>query len=424
MIQGHPLGVKPQGNALLEPDFCREKTMGQLGLLSDELLLTVLQELDGESLLSLAHTCKALYAYCWFDELWKRVVYKQKTPSQWRGSWRKTALGIDEEPKIDATSKVFSDNLYRPFELSQMNFREKIRQLNKHEIRHVKESELDSEKFLNDYYRSPFIAKLSKPIAAWTIQDLVNKFGNEIFRQEYMDWPLNLYAEYMKSNMDETPLYLFDCRSKAHKALVFEVPLANVFGQDFFTLLGQDRPDHQWLIIGPKRSGSNFHKDPNGTSAWNSIVSGQKYWIMFPPHLNPPGIWTDAEQSEVTAPVSLAEWFAAGFYEEALESEGFCHGITGPGECMYVPSGWWHAVVNLEECIAMTGNFVPDPQLKNVLKFLRNKPDQISGFDNPDGLYDKFCALLGDKAPKSTDPPVKKAKIDLTVSDAPFTFSF
>ena len=63
------------------------------------------------------------------------------------------------------------------------------------------------------------------------------------------------------------------------------------FAEDLFSVLGESgRPDFRWLIMGPARSGSSFHKDPNATSAWNAVVKGSKKWVLFPPHVVPPGV--------------------------------------------------------------------------------------------------------------------------------------
>lgn len=204
----------------------------------------------------------------------------------------------------------------------------------------------------------------------------------------------------MVNNEDESPLYLFD-KGFAEKTnievghgkdAVYWPP--ECFGPDLFELLGAERPAHRWLIIGPKRSGSTFHKDPNATSAWNAVLEGSKYWIMFPPTAQVPGVYVSEDSSEVTSPLSIAEWLLE-FHAEARALPNCVEGVCKAGEILHVPSGWWHLVVNLEAGIALTQNFVPKSHLADVLSFLGDKPDQVTGFKkNIEDPYELFVGRL------------------------------
>lgn len=321
-------------------------------------------------------------------------------PFQWKGTWRSTLLGLspDKQARVKC-STVFSDVLHRPFvcaTVSLARFCHKIPRAN--EIKRL--SDLTYDEYAESWSDKPFIlteAIRSWPVCRqWTMQSLLQTYADVEFRAEAVDWPLSTYYNYVLNTQDESPLYLFDKMfaermditiGKQDGAAYWK---PDCFGPDLFELLGPERPAHRWLIIGPARSGSTFHKDPNATSAWNAVIQGTKYWIMFPSSVEVPGVYVSKDQSEVTSPLSIAEWLIE-FHEEARKLPECVEGICKAGEVLHVPSGWWHLVVNLESGIALTQNFVPKSHLVDALAFLKYKPEQVTGFKkdviDPYGLF-------------------------------------
>ncbi|KAI0842106.1 Clavaminate synthase-like protein [Hypoxylon sp. FL0890] len=404
-IPAHPMGVKPLGNQYLVSGPTARHSLGSLGRLPDEMILQVLEYLDIPSLKGIAFTCRFLYAFCHLDELWKALFLETSLqPLAWKGSWRNTVLKIPTgwRARIDC-SNVFSDVIHRPFACAHVTLGKYS--LSIPEANQIRRFErLDYDDFAQNWSSKPFILTdciQRWPVYSdWNIRELKRRYSNVEFRAEAVDWPFSTYHEYMSNNEDESPLYLFD-KAFAEKmkvqighdtGAVYWPP--ECFGPDLFEVLGEERPAHRWLIIGPKRSGSTFHKDPNGTSAWNAVLEGSKYWVMFPPTAQVPGVYVSEDSSEVTSPLSIAEWLLE-FHEEARAVPGCVEGVCKAGEILHVPSGWWHLVVNLEAGIALTQNFVPKSHLADVLSFLRDKPDQVTGFKrNIESPYDLFMERL------------------------------
>jgi hypothetical protein len=59
---------------------------------------------------------------------------------------------------------------------------------------------------------------------------------------------------------------------------------------------------------------------------------------MFPPDSPPPGVFVSDDQSEVTSPLSIAEWLV-GFHKAARRMPECVEGVCKAGEMLHVPSG-------------------------------------------------------------------------------------
>jgi len=230
------------------------------------------------------------------------------------------------------------------------------------------------------------------------------------------------YFAYLARQADDMPLYLFDrdfAKRCPHLAQDYRVPRA--FSEDLFSALQDARPDFRWLIIGPARSGSSFHVDPNATSAWNAAIRGRKKWcvpnprgqvaarsaltaaacrILLPPHVVPPGVIPSADGANVATPVSIVEWFL-NFYTECSQCESLVEGTVHPGEVIFVPRGWWHCVLNLDDSVAITQNFVSACNLPHVLAVLRSPNSQlVSGCEETSTLHARFLEAMRSQHPE------------------------
>ena len=150
----------------------------------------------------------------------------------------------------------------------------------------------------------------------------------------------------------------------------------------------------RWLIMGPSKSGSSFHVDPNCNFAWNATVHGRKKWIMYPPHVTPPA---------VNDHVSLVEWFVKHYHEDHESKSKRLECVTRAGELMYVPRGWWHAVLNLEFSIALTHNVVTERNLLLVTDFLGDGSSCVGG----EGCRADIAVNLSGDVPTSVIFPYK-----------------
>ncbi|KAI9907115.1 hypothetical protein PsorP6_003342 [Peronosclerospora sorghi] len=239
----------------------------------------------------------------------------------------------------------------------------------------------------------------------WTVDKLTKRFSSDVklrithnldvcatsptLKMSFAD-----YFQYAKNQHDETPLYIFDEKFGEKMPSLLEdyrVEDLKVFQEDFLSIFtckekygketltkgvkleaggkqvrkskklasGLIRPDFRWLVIGPQRSGAPWHQDPVSTCAWNSLVKGRKRWAIYPPDSPPPGVIMnrDGKYRNSGLDMSSLMWYLHVYPTLTLDQKPL-EIIQEEGETIYVPSGWWHLVLNLELTIAVTQNMV------------------------------------------------------------------
>lgn len=214
----------------------------------------------------------------------------------------------------------------------------------------------------------------------WQPKRLIKKFGNSLFKIGESDSGRKLkvtlreYMEYMIYGRDDSPLYLFESSLEDHpqaKDMLKEYKPPKFFNKNLFAALEEDEmPPHRWFLIGPKRSGTEIHQDPLGTSAWNASVMGHKLWILIEPgpEINKKlvrgrHLLNKGEDDE-------AIHYFDYIFPRLKAAEGhrlnIMQCIQRPGETIFVPGTWWHAVLNLDDTIAITENFCNEGNFDRV----------------------------------------------------------
>ena len=214
---------------------------------------------------------------------------------------------------------------------------------------------------------------------------------------------LEEYQKYSKHQSDDSPLYIFDSvfgNKHTRPDLLSGYRPPSLFPDDYFSVLGDNRPPHRWFLMGPKRSGTSCHIDPLDTSAWNTLLVGRKKWAFIDPTV-PRRV---AKGRSVLKPGEDDE--AIHFFVNLiprLRAEGISvtEVIQEEGETIFVPGGYWHCVLNITDTIAVTQNYCGRNNFDTVWRSSR---------------YERPC--LSTKWLKLMSPELKKRAMALNSMDA------
>lgn len=181
--------------------------------------------------------------------------------------------------------------------------------------------------------------------------------------QSSRTFSLQQYLSYMNKTKSFKPYYLKDC--KFHLGTNMETHYtAPVAFSCWYKKIPADKRKTtlSWLYIGAKGTFSRLHLDIWNTSAWNALISGAKLWLFYPP----------ADQQ------FLYNGAVNPFFPDLKKFPDFefaepIIAVQRPGEIIFTPSNWWHAVYNLEKGISLTENFINDSNYINVLGYFQDK---------------------------------------------------
>jgi len=365
----------------------RNNGLGPFAKLPDHLISRIFRYLRERDLCALSMVSRAFYVYADDEEMWKRLcIRKKRGDFLFKGSWKLTTLmDRDQHLKHQYRRLVFdgvvSVRLYRRWYRSTVS----LERWSKLEFQQIdRRSNLSLQEFIEEY------DKKNKPViltdvtdnwrakTEWTVEKLLQKYGSHQFKTDEVDSlakeklyvTMSDYVAYARNSSDEDPIYLFDDKydRREHVSdLLNDYTVPMYFKEDFFELLGDERPPYRWIVFGPPRSGSQFHTDPYRTSAWNALLKGRKRWALYPYQTIPPGVeleWDEDGNFDSDSP-DVVKWFL-NVYPYLPPDQKPIECIQEEGETIFIPSGWWHQVLNLTETIAVTQNVCNQQNLEAV----------------------------------------------------------
>eukprot|EP01064_Diplonema_japonicum_P031041 TRINITY_DN5437_c0_g1_i1.p1 TRINITY_DN5437_c0_g1~~TRINITY_DN5437_c0_g1_i1.p1 ORF type:complete len:442 (+),score=60.96 TRINITY_DN5437_c0_g1_i1:90-1415(+) len=364
------------------------RQIGNLSALSDKVLMKAMKYMEKEDILKMAGSCWFGYELQNNEELWKQrclcekkgLVKNKVAQFTFKVNWKYTYCRPQENtppPPTPIQNHEISTPHYRfrkPEKTKWYRSGIDVRAIPLKGLRvpEVSANDITKEEFFKEFDSQNKPVVITNAVEAWgwnewTKDGLLTRHKNTVFKTngvttagKTLRMTFKQYTEYCKYawGRGEKPMYIFDNKFEERaKDLTNDYSIPPYFQTDLFDSMTQkDRPDYKWLLIGPEGSGAPFHTDPHQTHAWNVVTEGEKRIAFYPPRVIPPGVDKKLIHTEYYAASDTMDWYL-NHYPKLKRADLPLETIIKAGDMVFIPSGWWHQVVNVAPfTVAVTQN--------------------------------------------------------------------
>mmetsp|Transcript_15273 Transcript_15273/g.43494 ORF Transcript_15273/g.43494 Transcript_15273/m.43494 type:complete len:382 (+) Transcript_15273:3233-4378(+) len=127
-----------------------------------------------------------------------------------------------------------------------------------------------------------------------------------------------------------------------------------LFRDDFLNDWLSTKPgssDYRFVYIGPAGSRTGVHTDVLHSNSWSAQLSGTKRWLLLPPE--------HAHLVEDANGICNVDAFP-----DRVASELCREVVQRPGEIIFIPGGWYHAVENIDDSLSLNVNWIDSASLE------------------------------------------------------------
>ncbi|KAL1491713.1 hypothetical protein ABEB36_012270 [Hypothenemus hampei] len=214
-----------------------------------------------------------------------------------------------------------------------------------------------------------------------TIYNCSERYYNS---QKCQEGTLEQYLKLWEKD-NETVYYLKDWHLKLQckNDNFYEVPIyfASDWLNEYFIQCRND--DYRFVYMGKQGSWTPLHTDVFNSFSWSVNICGQKKWIFFPP----------SEEKYLKDELNNIPYDI----KDTSYSRGYLEAIQNSGEAIFVPSGWYHQVWNLEDTISINHNWINACNintmwecLKTNLEMTKREIDDCKEMDN----FEEHCQTM------------------------------